>query len=101
MGPVSLWDDLSSLFEILFRLGARLAVLAISCAFLYQAYQAGRSALFGINTAGSAPVPNPQSLSSRLWAVLWTLFTLTISIGGFVAIFGIDIPSIVLRAWSR
>ena len=55
MSSGSLWDDLSSLVEILLRLGLRLAGFAICCAFAYQAYQALRSAFLGINTGGSAP----------------------------------------------
>jgi hypothetical protein len=83
-----LLDDLQNLAEALFRLAVRLGGFAIACALLYQAYQAGRSALMGINTNGSAPVPDPKSFSSRFGAAAWSLIALAIAAVAFSMIFG-------------
>ena len=101
MSSGSLWDDLSSLVEILLRLGLRLAGFAICCAFAYQAYQALRSAFLGINTGGSAPVANPQSASSRFGAVAWGGHVIDNFHEGILGLFGFDVPAIVLWPWSH
>jgi hypothetical protein len=100
MHQPSLFQDLRDLIEILFRLGLHIAGFAICCGFLYQSYQAGRSALIGINTDGSAPVSDPKSLSSRFGAAMWCLMALALSTLGFAGIFGFNVWSIILKPWA-
>jgi hypothetical protein len=93
----SLWEDLNDLFEILFRLGGRIFGFIFCCVFAYQAYQAGRSALLGINTDGSAPVDSPESASSRFAAAAWCLIASSLAAIGFSSIIGFDIFAWALR----
>jgi hypothetical protein len=82
-------QDLHDLFEIVLRIGLRLAAFGIACAFLYQAYDAGRSALLGVQPNASAPSPDPKAVSSRFGAVAWGMMALTIALVSFATmIFG-------------
>ena len=87
----SIGQDLHDLVSIVLRLGYRALAFAIGCAFLYQAYEAWRSALLGVNSNASAPVPNPKEESSRFGAAAWGTIALSIGLGSFsVLIFGGD-----------
>ncbi|MGY8707888.1 hypothetical protein RAD16_19280 [Bradyrhizobium sp. 18BD] len=91
---------MSDFFEILIRLGGRVIGFAICCFLLYQAWQAGRSALLGKNADIAAPGRNPGSASSRFAAALWSATTLIMAAIGFGAVFGLDVLGTLLRLFS-
>ena len=99
----SLWQDLHDLFEIVLRLGLRIAYLAIACGFLYQAYDAWRSALLGVQPNGSAPDPNPKGSSARFGAAAWGTMALSIGLLSFATvIFGAEpVLDVLLSPFAR
>jgi hypothetical protein len=66
----------------------RLVTFAIACALLYQAYDAFRSAFSGTQPRGSAPNPDPTSMSARGAGVAWGIIALAMATMIFVAWFG-------------
>jgi hypothetical protein len=94
--------DLSDLIKILFRIVIGLAGVGIFCAILYQAYDAWRSALLGVQPKASAVDENPKSASTRLGALAWALITTAISgLILFSAIFGGSaVLGVLLKPWA-
>ncbi|MFH1345221.1 MAG: hypothetical protein ABIL01_29055 [Pseudomonadota bacterium] len=95
---LEIWEPEAS--KGLVRVAVRILGLLISCAFLYQAYQALRSAFLGINTDGSAPVPDPESASSRFGAFSWGVIALALSVIGLSFAFGFDIFPFIFKIFA-
>jgi hypothetical protein len=98
---MGLWHDIQLLFEVLTRLAGRLLAFGVSCALIYQAYQAGTSALKGINTEASAPVHDPGSTPNRFAALSWCLIASALAAVGISYTFDLDILDPVFRAAFR
>ncbi|EAQ36946.1 hypothetical protein NB311A_07348 [Nitrobacter sp. Nb-311A] len=93
---LEIWEPDAS--KALVRTAGRIFALLVSCAFLYQAYQAGISALKGINTEASAPVPDPGSASNRFAALSWCLIASALAVLGISYALDLDILDPVFRA---
>lgn len=85
-------EDLSSLVEILIRFGGRIAAVAFCGLFFYQAFDALRSAVLGVQPQASKPDPDPTSTSARFGGLAWGL--IAFAIGSYILaglIFGGDV----------
>jgi hypothetical protein len=78
------WDAFNIALGVAVRVTARIAALGMAAAFLYQSYDAFRSAVTGTEPKASAPDKNPSALPARLGGVAWGVVAFSISLVAIV-----------------
>ncbi|MEY9364763.1 hypothetical protein ABH994_007484 [Bradyrhizobium yuanmingense] len=97
----SLFEDLGNLVEIAFRIGVRIVAFALACGLLYQAFDAWRSALLGVQSKTSKPDPDPTSMSARIGAAAWgTIAAISTYIFSVMIFGGEAVLATVLKPFS-